>query len=479
MRWHQWLGRLAFAAVLLCQPGLDPGRAAEPQPVVIATDMAGPIGPAAVRHLEQTLAHAAERNAEALVLQINTPGGLATSMREIISLILGAPLPVIGYVTPPGAHAASAGTYILYATHLAAMAPGTNLGAATPVQIGGMPGTPGKPPPAGQGGDRDGGERTDMPDRKRLAPDDPMQAKAVNDAVALIRGLAEMRGRNADWAERAVREAESLSATEARDRKVVELVAEDLPRLLSAADGRTVKIGGSDHTLATGNAVVERFEPDAMTRILGVLSNPNVALVLMMIGVYGIILEFWSPGAVAPGVIGAISLTLALYALNQLPLDYAGLALIVLGIAFMVAETLSPAFGILGFGGMAAFVMGAAMLIDTDEPAYQISWWLIGTMAAISGAVLILLLGYTLRIYRARPEGGGQALIGATARVIDWTQAEGHVWVDGERWRATGTALAPGDLARIRALDGLTLIVDRAEDDAGAQGDADRKGEDA
>lgn len=449
--------------------------------MVLMSAIEGPIGPATVKHINRVIGLAEERAAAALVLRLNTPGGLADAMREIISELLASEVPVIGYVAPSGAHAASAGTYILYATHVAAMAPGTNLGAATPVQIGGMPeGFPGSSPEEeanpdeGQKGDGTSEERTSEQENDGLKPQDAMTAKATNDAVALIRSLAEMHDRNADWAERAVREAASLSANAALEMDVIDLVARDVEDLLAAANGRSIEVAGVAQVLNIADLPVETIEMDSITRILSILSNPNVALILMMIGIYGLIFEFWNPGAVVPGVVGAISLTLGLYALNQLPLDYAGLALIGLGIAFMVVEALTPTFGILGFGGLAAFVLGASMLIDTDEPAYQISWWMIGTMAAVSGAVLILLLGFTLRFYRAVPVVSGRMrMLNNPASVQEWSGTEGFVWADGERWHAEGAAgLVPGQTVRVRKVTGLTLVV---EADPGT-GTRERKG---
>ncbi|WP_211341091.1 NfeD family protein [Paracoccus methylarcula] len=449
---------------------------ADARSIVLMSAIEGPIGPATVKHINRVIGLAEDRAAAAVVLRLNTPGGLADAMREIISEILASDVPVIGYVAPSGAHAASAGTYILYATHVAAMAPGTNLGAATPVQIGGMPdGFPGSSPEEEPGtddrqtGDDAAGKETSEQEKDDLRPKDAMTAKATNDAVALIRSLAEMHDRNADWAERAVREAASLSANAALKMNVIDLVAGDVQELLAAADGRSVEIAGASRVLNIAGLPVETIEMDRITRILSVLSNPNVALILMMIGIYGLIFEFWNPGAVVPGVVGAISLTLGLYALNQLPLDYAGLALIGLGIAFMVVEALTPTFGILGFGGLGAFVLGASMLIDTDEPAYQISWWMIGTMAAVSGAVLILLLGFTLRFYRAVPVVSGRTrMLNSPASVQEWSGTEGFVWADGERWHAEGTAgLVPGQTVRVREVAGLTLIVE-ADPDAKA-----------
>ena len=496
MQIGQRLGRLVLAmAALILAAGPGFGQSddkGEDRRLVLLAAIEGPIGPATTRHVEKVIDEAEERQAEALVLRLYTPGGLADAMRDIIAEILDSRVPVIGYVAPPGAHAASAGTYILYATHVAAMAPATNLGAATPVQIGGMPG---QPPPGGEdrGKGRDGGDgqgkgkdggagsgdgaadkTADEPAEEPASPlsgSDAMTAKATNDAVAFIRSLAEQHGRNADWAEKAVREAASLSATEALEENVINLVADDVDKLLESVDGRTVTIKGAERTLATSGAVVEEIQQDAITRLLGILSNPNVALVLMMIGIYGLIFEFMNPGAVAPGVIGAICLILALYSLNQLPLDYAGLGLVILGIIFMVAEAITPAFGVLGFGGIVSFIIGSAMLVDTESPAYQVSWWVIGTMTAVSGAMLILLLGYTLRAYRGVPVSGRSALIGSRAEVLDWSGGEGHVWAVSERWRATGADdLSAGETVRISHVDGLTLHVDRSGDG----GDKDR-----
>lgn len=463
------LGRIALAvavcAVMSVFAAMAETDPASPRQGAVLAALEGPIGPAATRHVEKLVAYAADRGAEAIVLRIDTPGGLADSMRDIISEILSSPIPVIGYVAPPGAHAASAGTYILYATHLAAMAPGTNLGSATPVSIGGPPGIlPGTDDPFGQKdpSDRDTKEPEDETTKEPagLAPEDTMTAKVTNDAVAFIRSLAELHNRNADWAESAVREAANLSAEQALELGVINLMAKDVDDVLAAADGQTVNLNGTDHVLATRGVTVERYDMDGITRLLSILSNPNVALLLMMLGVYGIIFEFWNPGAIAPGAIGAISLMLGLYALNQLPLDYAGLALIGIGVAFMVAEAFTPSFGILGFSGLVAFVLGATMLVDTDVAAFQISWWVIGIMAALSATVLVGLLGYTIRAYRQAPAKGGQRMVGGQATVIDWSGGEGFVWAEGERWHATGARdLAAGSTVCIHAMNGLTLTV--------------------
>jgi len=449
---------IAASAVMLFFVGTGLSQTAEPpttQRIALLTAIEGVVGPATARHIEIAVRTAREHNAEVLILRINTPGGLATSMREIIAEILGSTIPVVGWVAPPGAHAASAGTYILYATHVAAMAPGTNLGAATPVQIGG--GFPGMPQERQdeRKEEKKGDEKAK--DEKGLPSGSTMDAKAVNDAVAFIRSLAEMRGRNAEWAERAVREAASLSAERARDEKVIDLVAEDVPALLAAVDGRSVLAGGVNRTLATQGLTVERLDPGIVTRMLGILADPNVAFLLLMIGVYGLIFEFVNPGAIGPGVIGAICLVLGLYALNQLPLNYAGLALIALGIAMMVAEAITPTFGVLGLGGGVALVIGAAMLIDADVPAFRISWWVIAGTATVSGGVLIMLLGYVWRTHRRGPVAD---LVGVDAQVLSWSGEQGYVWAQGERWRARGAAgLVSGEQVRVSGRDGLTLVI--------------------
>lgn len=484
MRIDRVFRRFAFvAAVVLAVVGLAWGQAtenaqttegAQTARIALVAAIEGAIGPGATRHVRNVIEEAEARDAEVLVLRIDTPGGLVDSTREIIAAILDSTVPVIGYVAPSGAHAASAGTYIIYATHVAAMAPGTNIGAATPVQMGGLPGR--QPPGEDErGGERkngaeeaEGGDGEPKTERQR-SPEDTMTAKAVNDAVAFIRSLAEIHGRNADWAERAVREAVSVSSREALELGVVEIVANDVGALLEQADGREVSGGKVERALATKGLSVEHLEPDFMTRALSILSNPNVAFLLLMIGVYGLIFEFTQPGSVGPGVVGVICLVLALYALNQLPLDYAGLALVIAGIVFMIAEAFTPTFGILGIGGLAAFMIGASMLIDTDVPAYQISWWVIGGTAAASGGILILLVGYLWRVYRRPAMGGSSAsrMVGTRAEVLDWSGDHGHVWAESERWTARGVSdLKQGEEVRVRSIDGLTLVIDRVADSA-------------
>ncbi len=452
-----------FLALLIALSAPGGARAQESgneHRTALLAEITGVIGPATAHYVQNAVDEAHTRQAEVLILRLDTPGGLLTSTREIVESILASPVPVIGYVAPSGAHAASAGTYILYATSIAAMAPGTNIGAATPVQIGGggMPGMPpaNDPRPAAE---KSKGEDKDKA-KPAQAPLPTIEINAANDAVALIRGLAELRGRNADWAEKAVREAAVLNARQALEQHVIEVVSPDIPELLRAVNGRKLVVAGQERTLATAGIEVVRVEPGFMTKALGAIANPNVALILMLIGTYGLIFELMSPGAIAPGVIGAICLVLGLYALSELPLDYAGLALVVLGICFMIAEAFMPTFGILGFGGIAAFVIGAAMLVNTNIPAYRVSYSVIAAMAAISAAFLILLMGYVWRSQRRKAVSGAEELTGSEAVVLSWENGEGYVWAQGERWHARGDKdFAAGQRLTVQKLDGLTLIV--------------------
>ena len=430
--------------------------------LAVVAVLEGPIGPATVRYIENAIEEARTRNAEVLILRINTPGGLVVSTREIISAILESPVPVIGYVAPSGAHAASAGTYIMYATHVAAMAPGTNLGAATPVAIGITP----SDDPAPEEEDREADGEDDSQDGQRPPSNaEALDRKSMNDAVAWIRSLAEMRGRNADWAELAVREAASLSAEAALEEQVIEVIAVDIETLLSAINGFEVTLGQDTRVLDTTGLSLAEFEPDLLTRILAILSNPNIALILMMVGFYGIFFEFANPGSIGPGVVGTISLILALYALNQLPLNTTGIILILLGIGFMIAEAFTPTMGVLGIGGVVAFIFGAAMLIDTDVPEFQMSWSVILGTAAVSGAVLILLMGYVWRTHHRPVASGAEHLVGAEAQVLEWSGREGFVWAEGERWQARGKAPhKPGQKVHITGLDGLTVVVGSKKD---------------
>jgi len=417
--------------------------------VALSVAIDGAIGPASTRQLEEALDVAAKRNAAVLILQLDTPGGLVTSMREMIADILASPVPVIGYVAPAGGHAASAGTYILYATHVAAMAPGTNLGAATPVEIGGLPSLP--------GGEKD----KDQKDATGRPEGDAMMAKVTNDAVALIRSLAELRGRNGDWGEKAVREAASLSANAALQEHVIDFVARDTTELLQLADGRTIDVAGKKQVLATKGLAVETLEPGWFIRLLSVITDPNIAVILMLVGVYGLVFEFTSPGAVAPGVIGTICLLLGLYALNLLPINYAGLALMLLGVAFLVIEAFNPTV-VLGLGGVAAFLLGSAMLLKVEGPGFAMSWAVIGPAAALTLGLALLTGTYVWAARKNPPRIGGMR--GLPVKVLDWQGGEGHVLAQGERWRARADEpVVPGDSVEVTDVSDLVLTVKRRD----------------
>ncbi len=419
----------------------------------------GPIGPAAADYIENGFETALENRASLIVLAMDTPGGLSESMREIIRAILNSPVPVVGFVHPPGSRAASAGTYILYACHIAAMAPGTNLGAATPIQIGGggLP-LPGKARDGSE--DKDDKYDKDEGTSEQKPSGDALETKMVNDAAAYIRSLADLRGRNAEWAEQSVRHGESLPVNDALEKNVIDLVASDIDDLLRKIDGREVAVGDKPVALRTAGLKIRHIEPGWRIKLLSSVTNPNIAFILLLFGVYGLIFEFANPGAVAPGVVGAICLLLGLYALNVLPLNYAGLGLLLFSIALMAAEAFTPSFGILGIGGIAAFVLSATMLFDSDIPGFGISWPVIAGAAAVSGGFLIFVLGYAWKAQRRPAAIGKQSWIGKEAAVLEWSGDSGYVRVGGERWKAAGEEnLSAGDRVEVRDIRGLALDV--------------------
>ena len=454
-----WLA--AWAGGALATTAAVPGSA-------LLLEVQGVIGPASRDFILRGFEQARERGAAAVILKLDTPGGLDSSMRDIIQAILASPVPIIGYVAPEGARAASAGTYMLYACHIAAMAPATNLGAATPVQIGGLP-LPARPtdrdrahaPDTDKAADKPADQSTDKP--TPAASD--MERKLVNDARAYIRSLAQLRGRNVEWAEQAVTEAASLSAQDALQKGVIDLIAVNVSDLLQQADGRSVEIAGAKRALSTRNLTVETLTPDWRNQLLAVVAHPMVAYVLLLIGVYGIFFELANPGTALPGVLGGICLLLALFAFQVLPVNHAGLALLLLGLAFMIAEAFVPSFGALGLGGIVAFVAGSLLLWDEAGPGYDIPIGLIVGFALASAVVLIGLATLFARQRRRSAVSGVETLLGAVGTVM---ANDDRAWICGESWRVRADRpLRQGDRVRVAGREGLMLFVQALDSDKG------------
>ncbi len=437
----------------------------------------GAIGPASADYFIRSLEDAEDADVDLVVLRLDTPGGLDKSMRDMIKALLASRVPVATYVSPNGARAASAGTYIMYASHVAAMAPATNIGSSTPVSIGGggsplpFPQSPQpRDPPADETASdgKENGEETgeETAGEPAAQPGTPMERKVVNDAVAYIRGIAELRGRNVEWAEQTVREASNLPARDALDQNVIDLVVEDLDELFAALDGETIAVEGGEVTLDTSDNQIERIEPDWRYELLGIIADPNVAYLLLMIGVYGLIFEFYNPGTGVGGVAGIICLLLGAYALQMLPVNYAGLALVIVGLGLLAAEAFTPSFGVLGTGGVIAFLVGSIILFDTDLPGYRVSIPIILAMTAATAGLVVFVAGAAMRAWRSPVVSGGEALIGAEAVALEDfdSDSEGSVRAAGEVWHARSEGpVAKGAALTVTSREGLDLTVEPRE----------------
>lgn len=432
----------------------------------------GGIGPATSDYLTREIEQAHDEQAKLVILKINTPGGLDSSMRDIIRSITTSPVPIATWVGPAGSRAASAGTYILLASHIASMAPGTNLGAATPVSLGG-----GKAPsdplsPQDDSNQDEKSKSSEQDDTKQQNPDQvkattAMEKKVINDAAAYIVSLAKLHNRNEEWAEKAVREAASLDSENALELNVIDFIASDLKQLVEMTNGRTVIINGVNQEIQLIQVAFVEREQDWRFSLLSVITNPNVAYILMLTGIYGLLLEFYNPGVGLPGVLGGICLLLAMYSLQMLPVSYAGLALILLGIALMIAEAFSPSFGIFGLGGVAAFSLGSIMLMDTEVPGYQIALPLIIGISLFSVGFFVVTISMLVRVRNQRVTTGMEAVVGETGKVVSGFPGSGRVLVEGEIWQAKCTEkLQVGQSIRVTKLTGLSLDVEALDIEA-------------
>jgi len=412
----------------------------------------GAISPASADYFTRGLDNAVSAKADILLLNMNTPGGLDKSMRSMIQAILSSPIPVVIYISPKGARAASAGTYLMYASHVAAMAPATNIGSATPVSIGMI-----KPPKPEAAEGEEATEKTKTPDTDSI-----MQKKMLNDAQAYIQSLAQLRGRNEQWAKEAVIEAANLSANDALDKKVIDIIAYDRNELIKQLHLREVIMGDRKITLQLVDPEVIEFKPDWRTEVLIVITDPNMAYLLLLAGIYGLMFEFLNPGSLLPGTVGVICLVVGLYALNMLPINMAGLTLLLIGISLMVAEAFAPSFGVLGLGGIMAFIAGSFMLMDSSLPGYQIAPALIISTAVASGFIAIMVLSILIKARHNPQVSGYHELIGHHAIAVDNfdISGNGRVMIRGEIWQADGSkSISKSQKVLVKAVNGLRLKV--------------------
>jgi len=459
------------------------------QGTAVKLDLEGALGVATAEYIITGIEDAQESGASLVIIRMDTPGGLVEPMRDIVSTILSSDVPVATYVSPGGARADSAGTYILLASHIAAMAPTTHLGAATPVSLtGGEPQDGGdfgplQPPreepadsPASDEQSDSGEDPAGAPDEREsesAAPGTAMERKVLNDAIAYIRGLAERHGRNADWAEQAVRDAATLTASEALEQNVIDVIASSDAELLKAIDGREVRLRGDLVPIETADLTIEPVEPSWRIKFLSTISNPQIALLLLLVGVYGLLFEGYNPGAIVPGVVGVVCLLLAAYALQVIPVNYAGLALIAVGIVLIVAEAFVPSFGALGLGGIVAFIVGSIIMFDSGVPGFGISIPFVVSFGVVSGLALMWLVSYLVRLQRRGAVSGSESIVGGIGTAMGSFEGDGRIWIEGEAWNAhSRVAIEKGQEVMVTRMDGLVLEVEPLPAAAGADAEA-------
>ena len=451
-----------FMRTLLAILALGAAPLSHADGTAVILDLEGAIGVATAEYIIGGIEDAEEQGATLIVIRMDTPGGLVNSMRDIVTAILGSDVPVATYVSPNGARADSAGTYILLASHIAAMAPTTHLGAATPVSLSGDD-VGDKPESEDQEASDSGDEEEDQEDTSKSSS--AMERKVMNDAIAYIRGLAEAHDRNADWAEKAVTEAATLTAKEALEMNVIDLIAVNQADMFEQLDGREIEVNNRTITLDTDPLLVERIEQSWRIKFLSIIASPEILLLLIMVGIYGLMFEGYNPGAIVPGVVGVICLLLAAYALQVLPVNYAGLALIIVGIALIVAEAFVPSFGALGLGGIAAFIFGSIMMFDSGIPGFGVSLTFVVAIAIIAGLFLLWLVSYLVKLRRRGAVTGRESILGGTGTAMDTFAGTGRIWLEGAAWAAVSKVpVEKGQQVVVTAIDGLTLEVEPATD---------------